>query len=80
MEKLTIQEEEVMIYIWELENCFVKEIVAKFEPPAPPYTTIASIVKNLERKGYVTARRVGNTYTGKRIQTKFYERSSTELL
>lgn len=51
MEKLTIQEEEVMIYIWELENCFVKEIVAKFEPPAPPYTTIASIVKNLERKG-----------------------------
>ena len=53
MEKLTIQEEEVMIYIWELENCFVKEIVAKFEPPAPPYTTIASIVKNLERKGYV---------------------------
>lgn len=28
MEKLTIQEEEVMIYIWELENCFVKEIVA----------------------------------------------------
>ena len=62
MEKLTIQEEEVMIYIWELENCFVKEIVAKFEPPALPYTTIASIVKNLERKGYVTARRVGNTY------------------
>ena len=96
MEKLTIQEEEVMIYIWELENCFVKEIVAKFEPPAPPYTTIASIVKNLERKGYVTARRVGkgvchiktcgkylsihSCYTGKRIQTKFYERSSTELL
>ena len=62
MEKLNIQEEEVMIYIWELENCFVKEIVAKFEPPAPPYTTVASIVKNLERKGYVTARRVGNTY------------------
>lgn len=62
MEKLTIQEEEVMIYIWELENCFVKEIVAKFEPPVPPYTTVASIVKNLERKGYVTPRRVGNTY------------------
>ena len=33
MEKLTMQEEEVMIYIWELENCFVKEIVATFEPP-----------------------------------------------
>ena len=46
MEKLTIQEEEVMIYIWELQCCF----------------TVASIVKNLERKGYVTPKRVGNTY------------------
>ena len=62
MEKLTIQEEEVMIYIWELENCFVKDIVAKFPTPAPPYTTVASIVKNLERKQYVRATRVGNTY------------------
>lgn len=62
MEKLTIQEEEVMIYIWELKSCFVKDIVAKFEQPAPPYTTVASIVKNLERKQYVKAHRVGNTY------------------
>ena len=56
MEKLTMQEEEVMIYIWELESCYVKDIVAKFEQPVPPYTTVASIVKNLERKKYV------NTY------------------
>lgn len=62
MEKLSIQEEEVMIYIWELQNCFVKDIVAKFPQPAPPYTTVASIVKNLERKGYVSPKRIGNTY------------------
>ena len=55
MEKLTIQEEEAMIYIWELGSCFVKDIVAKYSQPAPPYTTVASIVKNLERKQYVTA-------------------------
>ena len=29
MEKLTIQEEEAMLYIWELGSCFVKDIVAK---------------------------------------------------
>lgn len=62
MEKLTIQEEEAMIYIWEAGSCFVKDIVSKYEKPAPPYTTVASIVKNLERKGYVTAKRFGNTY------------------
>lgn len=45
MEKLTIQEEEAMLYIWELGSCFVKDIVAKYPKPAPPYTTVASIVK-----------------------------------
>lgn len=62
MEKLTIQEEEAMIYIWELNSCFIKDIVAKYAKPAPPYTTIASIIKNLERKGYVATKRFGNTY------------------
>lgn len=62
MKKFTIQEEEVMIFIWELKSCFVKDIVAKFGHPSPPYTTVASIVKNLERKGYVAAKKIGNTY------------------
>jgi len=62
MEKLTLQEEEVMLYVWELGNCIVKDIVGKYPPPAPSYTTIASIVKNLERKKYVKAKRQGNTY------------------
>ena len=62
MEKLTLQEEEVMLYIWELGECIVKDIVCKYAPPAPPYTTVASIVKNLERKRYVKASRQGNTY------------------
>lgn len=62
MEKLTLQEEEVMLYIWELNDCIVKDVVGKYTPPAPPYTTVASIVKNLERKGYVKAKRQGSTY------------------
>ena len=62
MNKLTQQEEEVMLYIWDMGECFVKDIVAKFPEPQPPYTTIASIVNNLKRKGYVDAKRYGNTY------------------
>ncbi|WP_230848660.1 BlaI/MecI/CopY family transcriptional regulator, partial [Bacteroides fragilis] len=87
MEKLTMQEEEVMIYIWELESCYVKDIVAKFEQPTPPYTTVASIVKNLERKKYVKAQRVGNTYLRMILQqvqvvlfkiTELFERSDID--
>ncbi len=62
MEKLTKQEEEVMLYIWELEDCSVKDVLAKFPEPKPPYTTVASIVKNLERKLYVKALHKGKTY------------------
>lgn len=62
MEKLTIQEEEVMLSIWQLGPCFVKDILNMYPEPKPPYTTIASIVKNLERKKYVKPQRFGNTY------------------
>ena len=57
-----MQEEEVMLYIWELNECVVKDIVTRFPEPQPPYTTVASVVKNLERKKYVKAKRYGNTY------------------
>jgi predicted transcriptional regulator len=29
---------------------------------APPYTTLASTIRNLERKGYLESRLVGNVY------------------
>ena len=80
MEKLTIQEEEVMIYIWELQDCFVKDIVSKFPQPAPPYTTVASIVKNLERKGYVKSKHIGNPYQYTPAIRENFENSYKEMV
>lgn len=40
-----MQEEEVMRWIWQIGPCFVKDILAKYPDPKPPYTTLASIVK-----------------------------------
>ncbi|MGL5785781.1 MAG: BlaI/MecI/CopY family transcriptional regulator [Bacteroidales bacterium] len=62
MERLTLQEEEVMQRIWKIGDCVVKDIVNSYDLPQPPYTTVASIVKNLERKKFVSSRRFGNTY------------------
>lgn len=62
MEKLTFQEEEIMLIIWQLKTGVIKDFLCRLDEPRPPYTTIASIVKNLEKKGYVTAKRYGNTY------------------
>ncbi|MDD4516022.1 BlaI/MecI/CopY family transcriptional regulator [Massilibacteroides sp.] len=62
MERLTMQEEEAMRWIWQIAPCFVKDVLAKYNDPKPPYTTLASIIKNLERKKYVKAKQHGNTY------------------
>ena len=61
MEKLTIQEEEAMLSIWQLNGGFVKEILDNMKPSDQvPYTTLASTIKNLERKGYVKAVKYAN--------------------
>jgi len=62
MEKLTNQEEEMMLIIFQQGKGFIKDFILKMDEPTPPYTTVASIVKNLERKGYLKSKRYGNTY------------------
>lgn len=62
MEKLTFQEEEVMLIIWQQKEGVIKDFLNAMEEPRPPYTTVASIVKNLEKKGFVVSRKYGNTY------------------
>lgn len=77
MEKLTLQEEQAMLYIWNFGACFVKEIVEQYPEPRPPYTTVASVVQNLKRKGYLEAQRFGNTYRYTPLvqQSEYKERS-----
>ena len=62
MEKLTQQEEEAMQAIWETSGGFIKDFLEKMPEPKPPYTTLASTVKNLEKKGYLASEKLGNTY------------------
>ncbi len=62
MEKLTHQEEELMLIIYQTEGGFIKDFIEQMDEPRPPYTTVASVVKNLERKGYLKSTRFGNTY------------------
>lgn len=61
IERLTRQEEEVMIYFWRLGPAFIRDILEEMPNPKPPYTTLASIVRNLERKNYLFSSKLGNT-------------------
>lgn len=62
MEKLSLQEEDVMQAIWQYGEGSVKTFLQEMPDPQPPYTTVASTVKNLEKKGFVESRMIGNTF------------------
>ncbi|MHA6246660.1 BlaI/MecI/CopY family transcriptional regulator [Pontibacter sp. CAU 1760] len=62
MEKLTQQEEDAMQVVWDTDGGFIKDFLEKLPDPKPPYTTLASTVKNLERKGFLKSEKLGNMY------------------
>ena len=61
MEKLTHVEEETMQAIWRTGEGNVKAFMSHLDESIP-YTTVASTIKNLEKKGYLSSRLAGNTY------------------
>ena len=62
MNKLTKAEEEVMHVIWKLERCIVSNILDQMGEPRPPHSTISSIVRILEKKGFVNHKAYGRTH------------------
>ncbi|MDZ7613307.1 MAG: BlaI/MecI/CopY family transcriptional regulator [Flavobacteriaceae bacterium] len=62
MEKLTNKEEEILQVIWQLENAFVKDVVAELPKPKPHYNTISTIIRNMEEKGVVGHNTFGKTH------------------
>jgi BlaI family penicillinase repressor len=62
MEKLSVQEEEAMQAVWQFGEGYIKDFLDIIAEPKPPYTTLASTIKNLERKEFVTAKKMGNSF------------------
>jgi predicted transcriptional regulator len=70
MKKLTTAEEEVMQILWRLEKGFIKDILEQFPYPKPPYTTVLSVIRVLEKKEFVSHTQYGNTYEYFALVTK----------
>lgn len=62
MEKLTATEEEIMQHIWDLKACTVSQILERYGDERPPHSTISSVVRILEKKGFVDHKAYGRTY------------------
>jgi len=62
MKELTRAEEEVMQVLWRLRKAFVKDVVEEFPDPKPAYNTISTIIRILEKKGFVSHQAYGKTH------------------
>ncbi len=62
MNRLTKAEEQVMHIIWSLKEAVVKDVIEKFDEPKPAYTTVATVLRVLEKKGFVDHKSIGNTH------------------
>ena len=62
--KLTRAEEEVMQLIWsQPEPCTVSDLIEQMDiDPKPPHSTVSTIVRTLERKGFVGHKTYGRTH------------------
>ena len=62
MKKLTKAEEQIMQVLWDIKNGFVKDILEQLPDPKPAYNTVSTIVRILEKKGFVSHKAFGKTH------------------
>ncbi len=77
MKELTKAEDQIMQILWSLEKGFVKDIVEQIPEPKPAYNTVSTIVRILEKKGFIGFKAYGKTHeyfplVSREKYTRFY--------
>lgn len=62
LQQLTKVEEEVMQALWTIEKGLVRDIMNELGTPDVPHSTISSVVRILEKKGFVKHKAYGKTH------------------
>jgi BlaI family transcriptional regulator, penicillinase repressor len=60
--QLTKAEEQIMQILWEMKEGLVKDIREKFEDPKPARNTVSTVVRVLEKKGFIGHKAYGNVH------------------
>ena len=60
--QLTKAEEQVMQILWDMEEGLVKDIRDRFSDPKPARNTVSTVVRILEKKGFVGHKSYGNVH------------------
>lgn len=74
---LTAKEEEVMRILWERGPMLVKEVLEYLPEPRPHVNTVSTVIRVLEKKGYVGHKKEVGTYRYHAILEKESYRKAT---
>ena len=68
--QLTKAEEQIMQILWEMGEGIVKDIRNQFNDPKPARNTVSTVVRILERKGFVGHKAYGNLHVYRPLVSK----------
>jgi predicted transcriptional regulator len=60
--QLTKAEEQVMQIMWDLGEGLVKDVRERFEDPKPARNTVSTVIRVLEKKGFIDHRAFSNVH------------------
>lgn len=59
--QLSQTEEELMQHLWKLEKAFMKDLLDSLPEPKPAPTTVATLLKRMQEKGFVNYKQFGRS-------------------
>lgn len=62
VKELTKAELQIMQLLWDKESAYVNDLLEEMPEPKPAYNTVSTIVRILEKKGFVSHESHGNTH------------------
>lgn len=61
MKEITKAQEDILKAIWEIKEGAVSDVLDVLPEPKPAYNTVATVIKVLEKKGYLSHKSFGKT-------------------
>jgi len=61
MKEITKAQEDLLKALWEIKEGAVSDVLDSLSEPKPAYNTVATVIKVLEKKGYVSHKTYGKT-------------------
>ncbi len=61
MKEITKAQEDILKALWEIKDGAVSDVLDSLPEPKPAYNTVATVIKVLEKKGYISHKTYGKT-------------------